>query len=54
VLKQAVESLNVADEPHHFIMTIEREDLCEHLGKLGAACGLSDAQIDAGLSGRDW
>jgi hypothetical protein len=35
-------------------MSIEREDLCEHLGNLGAAAGLSDAEIDRGLSRRDW
>jgi len=54
VIDRAVRALNEADEPDHFIMTIEREDLCEHLGNLGAAAGLSDAEIDRGLSGRDW
>jgi len=51
---RAVEQLNEADEPDHFIMTIEREDLCDFLGQVGSAAGLSDAQIDRGLAGRDW
>jgi hypothetical protein len=54
VMREAVGALNVADEAGPFIYTIEREDLCEHLGRLGMGCGLTDAQIDQGLAGRDW
>lgn len=55
-LARAVEQLNVADVEGggHFIYTIEREDLCEHLGYLGLAAGLTHAQLDVALSGRDW
>jgi hypothetical protein len=55
VIKQfelCVEGLNSLDAEEQFICTIEREDLCEELYKIGGLCGMPDGDwVD---DWRDW
>lgn len=48
-----VDELNELDMNDQFICTIEREDICDELYKLGDICGVAD-QIDSWLGNRDW
>ena len=48
-----VERFNELDMEDQFICTIEREDICEELYRLGDLCGVSDS-VDEWLDNRDW
>ena len=42
------------DEEHEFIMTIEREDICEAVSLIAEVAGVDEEQIDELMEHRDW
>ena len=48
-----VRHLNALDMEDQFICTIEREDLCEELWKVGDICGVPES-VDDWIDERDW
>jgi hypothetical protein len=53
-IRHSVERFNALDEEQEpFIMTIEREDICDLLNELAELIGLDDYD-EAICAGRDW
>jgi hypothetical protein len=52
-LHQCVERLNLLDGTDQFICTVEREDICELLDRIGAMIGLDDYGEELG-GNREW
>ncbi len=53
VLQRCIESFNALDAEHHFIETVEREQIIEELTRLRYAVGLGERE-DLADEWRDW
>ncbi len=52
---KCIDELNQLDEPEPFLMTIEREELCDVLFEIAAACDVDDEEVvEEWLEDRDW
>ena len=56
ILGQCIEAFNALDAKYgQFIETVERENICETVVELAAACGITDVDCDdMPGEGRDW